>query len=198
MKLILAFFMTFYIVVKEMTAFIIGNITKVIGAVLASLKSHPGEQVGVRAEPQSCSNDLVMCLGIIFLKLVSEILLHLILFWQWVRYEILCCVSRILLLRFTSTYYVAEFYNRQIKEVDSNIQPRLKEIFRKFDECKNCTTLTIQMRNGIKNITVANAVKTAVEYYVVNETSNETSRLKILRFISTAQQLIISLKNTFA
>ena len=43
------------------------------------------------------------------------------------------------------------------------------------------------MRNGIKNETIANAVKTAVENYVVNETSNETSRLKILRFISTAQ-----------
>ena len=198
MKLILAFLMTFYIVVKEMTAFVIGNITKVIGAVLASLKSRPGEQVGVRAEPQFCSYDLVMCLGIIFLKMVSEILLNLILFRQQVRYEISCCVSRILLLRFTSTYYVAEFYNRQIKEVDSNIQPLLKEIFRKFDECENCTTLVIQMRNGIKNIFVANAVKTAVENYVVNETSNETPRLKILRFVSAAQQPIISLKNIFA
>ena len=69
-----------------------------------------------------------------------------------------------------------------MKEVDSNIQPLLKEIFRKFDECENCTTLAIQMKNDIKNATVANAVKTAVKNYVVNETSNETSRLKILRF----------------
>ena len=82
MKLILVFLMTFYIVVKEMTAFVIGNITKVIGAVLAPLKSRPGEQVGVRPEPQSSSYDLVMCLGIIFLKMVSEILLNLILFRQ--------------------------------------------------------------------------------------------------------------------
>ena len=52
-----------------------------MGAVVASLKSHPGELVGVRAEPQSCSYNLAMCLGIFFilLKLVSEILLHLIL-----------------------------------------------------------------------------------------------------------------------
>ena len=84
MRLILAFLMMFYIVVKEMTAFVIGNITKVMGAVLASLKSRPGELVGVRAEPQSCSYDFVMCLDIffIFLKMVSEIPLHLILFRQ--------------------------------------------------------------------------------------------------------------------
>ena len=104
----------------------------------------------------------------------------------------------VVLLRILSLRFTAEFYNRQIKEVDSNIQPLLKEIFRKFGECKNCTTLAIQMRNSIKNKTVANAVKTAVENYVVNETSNETSRLKILRFISTAQQPIISLKNILA
>ena len=101
-------------------------------------------------------------------------------------------LARFLLLRFT-----VEFYNRQMKEVYSNIQPLLKEIFRKFDECENCATLAIQMKNDIKNATVANAFKTAVENYVVNEISHETSRLKILRFISTAHQPITSLKNTF-
>lgn len=80
-------------------------------------------------------------------------------------------LARFLLLRFT-----VEFYNRQMKEVYLNIQPLLKEIFRKLDECENCATLTIQMKHDIKNATVANPFKTAVENYVVNETSNETSR----------------------
>ena len=47
---------------------------------------------------------------------------------------------RFLLLRFT-----AEFYNRQIKEVDSGIQPLLKGIFWKLDEYENYTTLGIEM-----------------------------------------------------
>ena len=59
--------MTLYIVVKEMTAFVIGNFTKVMGAVLASLKSRTGGLVGLMAESQSCSYDLVMCLGIFFI-----------------------------------------------------------------------------------------------------------------------------------
>ena len=104
----------------------------------------------------------------------------------------------VVLVCFLLLSFIAEFYNRQIKEADSNIQPLLKEIFRKFDEYENCTTLAIEMRNGIKNTNVANAVKTAVENYVVNETSNETSKLRILRFISTAQQPIIYLKNIAA
>ena len=76
---------------------------------------------------------------------------------------------RIVLLRFLLLRFTAGFYNRQMKEVDSNIQPLLKEIFRKFDKCENCTTLAIQMRSGIKNTTIANAIKTAVKNYVVNE-----------------------------
>ena len=64
---------------------------------------------------------------------------------------------RFLLLRFT-----AEFYNRQIKEVDSSIQPLLKGIFRKLDEYENYTTLAIEMRNDIKNTNVTSAVKSAV------------------------------------
>ena len=73
--------MTFYIDVKELTVLVIGNFTKVIGAVLASLKSHPGEQVGVRAEPQSCSSYLIMYWHLFhFVKVVSEIPLRLILF----------------------------------------------------------------------------------------------------------------------
>ena len=140
--------MTFYIDAKEMTAFAIENFTKVMGAVLASLNSRPGEQSGVRAEPQSYN-----------LKMVSEIPLHLILFKQYVLYEISCSISTLfVILRFT-----AEFYNRQMKEVDSNIQPLLKEIFRKFDEYENCTTVAIQMRNGIKYVTVSNAIKIAAQ-----------------------------------
>ena len=104
----------------------------------------------------------------------------------------------VVLVRFLLLRFIAEFYNRQMKEADSNIQPLLKEIFRKFDECENCTTLAIQMKNDIKNATVANAVKTAVKNYVVNETSNETSSLKILRFISTVQQPIIFFSMTFS
>ena len=46
-----------------------------------------------------------------------------------------------------------------------------KKIFQKFNEFENFTTLAIKMRNSIKNATVANAVKTAVKNYVVNETS---------------------------
>ena len=67
MKLILTFFVTLFIDVKEMTAFIIGNFTKVMGAVLASLKSRSGEQVGVRAEPQSSNYYLIMFLGFFFI-----------------------------------------------------------------------------------------------------------------------------------
>ena len=69
--------------------------------------------------------------------MVSEIPLHVILFWQYVCYEI-SFFYEFLLLRFA-----AEIYNKQVKEVDSNIQPLLKEIFQKFDECENCTTLAI-------------------------------------------------------
>ena len=48
------------------------------------------------------------------------------------------------------------------------------------------------------NETVATAFETAVENYVVNETSHKMSRLTILRFISNVYQPNISLKNTFA
>ena len=67
MKLIFTFVMTFYIDFKELTVFVIANSTNVIGAVLASLKSRPGEQVRVRAGPQSCSFYLIMCFGIFFI-----------------------------------------------------------------------------------------------------------------------------------
>ena len=56
-----------------------------------------------------------------------------------------------------------------MEEVDCNIHFLLKIFFRKFNECENCTTLATQMRNGNKNVTVANAVKTAVENYVANQ-----------------------------
>ena len=56
-----------------------------------------------------------------------------------------------------------------MEEVDCNIHFLLSFFFRKFNECENCTTLAIQMRNGNKNATVANAVKTAVENYVANQ-----------------------------
>ena len=56
-----------------------------------------------------------------------------------------------------------------MEEVDWNIHFLLKIFFRKFDEYENCAALATQMRNGIKNATVANAVKTAVENYVANQ-----------------------------
>lgn len=40
-----------YINAKEMTAFVKGNFTNLMGVVLTSLKSCPGDQVGVRAGP---------------------------------------------------------------------------------------------------------------------------------------------------
>ena len=55
MKLFLTFLITFYIDVKEMTAFINGNFTRVMGAVFVSLKSRSGKQERVRAEQQSSS-----------------------------------------------------------------------------------------------------------------------------------------------
>ena len=86
-------------------------------------------------------------------------------------------------------HFIAEFNYRQMEEVDSNIQPLLKKIFQKFDECENCTTVAIQMKNSIKNTTIASYAKTAVENYVVNESSNETSKLKVLTYISAANNL---------
>lgn len=71
-------------------------------------------------------------------------------------------------------------------------------MFHKFDECENCTTVAIQMKNSIKNTTIASYAKTAVENYVVNESSNETSKLKVLTYISAAQQPITSQKKKFA
>ena len=66
---------------------------------------------------------------------------------------------RVVLVRFLLLRFTVEFYNRQMKEVNLNIQPLLKEIFRKFDGCENCATLAIQMKNDIKNATVANSRK---------------------------------------
>ena len=125
MKLTLTFFMTFYTDVKEMTAFAITNFTKVMGT------ANKCEQV-LQLLPHYVSWYFFN-----FVKMVSEIPLHVILFWQYVCYEI-SFFYEFLLLRFA-----AEIYNKQVKEVDSNIQPLLKEIFQKFDECENCTTLVI-------------------------------------------------------
>ena len=120
-----------------------------------------------------------------FVKIVSEIRIHLILLTQYFRIKFLFLLARSLLLHF-----IAEFNYRQMEEVDSNIQPLLKKIFQKFDECENCTTVAIQMKNSIKNTTIASYAKTAVENYMVNESSNETSKLKVLTYISAANNLL--------
>ena len=89
------------------------------------------------------------------------------------RFVMKFCVVlvRTLLLRFT-----AEFYNKQIKKVDSNIQPLFKEIFRKFGECENRTKLSIQMRDII--IQLLRTLLKLQSKTVANETSDEIFKAK--------------------
>ena len=94
--------------------------------------------------------------------------------------------NNLLSIRSSLLHFITEFCNGQIEESDSNVQPFLKAFNKKFDDCENHITLAIQMRNCNNAASVVKAIKTAVENYVLNGTSNETSRVRVLRFPSTA------------
>lgn len=169
-----------------------GNITKLNGTIFASLKSRHGK----KAQPQLSTYHLIVCLGMHWNKTV-------IILWNSFWYTLI--FNAIQALSWLITYYqyvlpyciLLQFCNGQIEELDSNVQPFLKAFNKKFDDCENHITLAIQMRNCNNAASVVKAVKPAVENYVLNGTSNETSRVRILRFPSTAKQPIISPKRTF-
>ena len=86
---------------------------------------------------------------------------------------------------------IMEFYKCNLQERDEELQLHLPILYSKFDECKHCSTMAMEINHCKKNSITSKNIKVAIDNYL----ENASRKIKVLRFISTHQQPLVAIKN---